>query len=205
MAAERGTAIRPQLRPGWLFAVALGGAVLGTAWDRMHVAAGTLFYTPPGRFHQPWWVPLEFGMLFLSGALGILRFGDPLPDERSPRRAAAELAVFSAVYGMTALLWRRPGVLIAVLIALLVIRLPALQKTGGANMVPAAMLVIGGPVMEASLSAAGLFAYASPDIAGVPLWLPLLYMNAVPFAVRTIEAAWWFGGPRRSTTQAPAV
>ena len=162
----------------------------------MHVVAGTLVYTPTGRFEQPWWVPLEFGLLFLAGGLAMARLGDPIPDPRSPRRAAAELLFFSATYAVTALLWKQPAVLTIVLTALLLFRLPALQRVGSGNAAPALLLVVCGPAMEELISAAGLFSYAQSQFFGIPVWLPLLYMLAVPFAVRAIEAALWIGGVR---------
>ncbi|MCA1834282.1 MAG: hypothetical protein ABR548_06250 [Actinomycetota bacterium] len=192
---------RPRLRPISLPALGFGGALLGTAWDRMHVAAGTLFYTPPGGFRQPWWVPLEFAALFLAGGIGIARLGNPVPDARSPRRAFAELLFFSATYALTALLWKHVAVLTVLLIVLLIVRLPSLQRVGSANALPALFLVVGGPATEAWLSAAGLFSYAQADVFGIPVWLPLLYMLAVPFAVRAIEAAIWIGGVRTPSEQ----
>jgi hypothetical protein len=84
------------------------------------------------------------------------------------------------------------------------IRAPALQRTGGASPIPAIGLVVGGPVVERSLVAAHLFAYAGKDmIFGIPVWLPLLYMHAVPLAVRATEGALWLGGVRRDRPSEP--
>lgn len=186
---------------------AIAGAVLGTGWDRMHVVAGTLSYA--GTAHaQPWWVPVEFALAFVVGLAGIARWGDPLPDAASPRRALGELVVFSAIYGLTALLWERSALLAVILVVLLAVRLPALQRAGAANPGPAIALVAGGPLAEGLVSASGLFSYTETDFAGVPIWLPLVYMHAVPFFVRGMEALLWVtrrpAEPAREPGQRPA-
>ena len=190
------TAPRPRLRARAVVSMGLAGAVLGTAWDRMHVAAGTLGY-PHAAHGQPWWVPVEFGLVFVAIPLGIVAFGDPLPDRRSAARAGGELGWFTMVYALSAFLWRSPLVCTAVLAGLLLARAGALQRTGGANRIPAALLVAGGPAVEASLVAANLFAYSGrTPVLSIPVWLPVLYMHAVPLAVRATEAALWLGGVR---------
>jgi hypothetical protein len=58
-----------------------------------------------------------------------------------------------------------------------------------ANPIPAAAIVAGGPVVEAILIGAGVFRYTFASLGNIPEWLPLLYANAVPFAIRLAEAA----------------
>lgn len=187
---------RPRPRPLAVLAAAVLGAVIGTAWDRMHVAAGTLAYRDPGTLGQPWWVPLQFGLAFAAGLVAISRFGDPVPEQRSLLRALGEALWFTGVYGTTALLWRSPGILTVLMVVLLLVRTPALQHTGGANIAPAIAVVAGGPAVEAIISASGLFAYAGTRVFGIPIWLPVLYMHLVPLAVRFSEAMLWHGGRR---------
>jgi hypothetical protein len=191
---------------GYPAAFALG-AVLGTLWDRMHAVAGALFYT--GTTHtQPWWVPVEFGIAGVGVVLGVIKLGDALPSERAPRRALGEILWFTILYALTALLWKNAQALTIVLAVLLVLRTGTLQEVGRSNVVPAVALVIGGPALEAVLSALKLFHYAQPDFARIPLWLPILYMNAVPFVVKGTEALLWITRPRRKTPeggQGPAL
>lgn len=191
--------IRARVRPTWraVAGALVAGAVVGTALDRLHTAGGTLTYAKPGAFGQPWWVPVEFGVAYAAGVLAFPRLGDPVPDRRSWVRAAGELAWLAAVYAMTAAWWRSPAALSLVMAVLLLARIPTLQRVGSANAVPVLALVAGGPVVEAFISAGGLFAYAKPDLLGIPVWLPLLYMHATPFAVRFVETLLWFGAKRR--------
>lgn len=199
------TAGRPRLRAVALALVALAGAVVGTAWDRLHVAAGTLFY-PAARFGQPWWVPVEFGLAFVGIVAGVVRLGDPAPTKGTPARAVRELAWFTAMYALSALLWTSPAACALVLALLLALRVDALQAAGERNALPAFALVVAGPVVEGALVAAGLFAYDDRGllIMGIPVWLPVLYMHAVPLAVRTAELALLLGGVRRAVEDSPA-
>jgi len=162
--------------------------VLGTAWDRFHVAAGTLSY-PHARFGQPWWVPVEFALAF-AAAMSVVAFvGAPALRADSPRRAALATLWFTALYGVTALLWQHPAVCTVVLAAVAVVRWRAFAELGTRNLTAAIGLVVVGPAVEAALSSAGMFAYAPQHlIARVPMWLPLLYLHAVPLAVRATEA-----------------
>jgi hypothetical protein len=175
------------------------GAVLGTAWDRLHVAAGTLGY-PGARLGQPWWVPVEFGLAFTVVIVAVVRLGDPAPGPQTPRHAAAELAWFTAVYVVTAAAWRVPVVCGLALIGLLVLRLPGWVSVVRANAWPATGLMLGGPLIEAWLVAAGLFRYARTST--IPVWLPLLYAHGVPLALRGAELAVRLGGVRRPRNQA---
>jgi hypothetical protein len=45
------------------------------------------------------------------------------------------------------------------------------------------LLALVGSAFEGRWSATGSFTYAAPDIAGVPLWLPGLYLHGAPLAV----------------------
>jgi hypothetical protein len=69
-------------------------------------------------------------------------------------------------------------------------------------MVPVVALLVLGPLTEAMLSASGVFAYATPQLGPLPAWLPLLYLNVVPFVVRGAEAALKTFGVRRAASPA---
>jgi hypothetical protein len=174
----------------------VAGAALGTTWDRFHVAAGTLSY-PHARWGQPWWVPVEFALAFAAVVSMIAWAGGPSPGEQSPRRAAVETLLFTSVYGFTSLTWRSPYACAATLAVLAVARRKTFASLGGRNVRAAIGLVAVGPAVEASLSSAGLFAYAPQHlIARVPVWLPLLYLHAVPLAVRATEGTMWLRARR---------
>ena len=53
----------------------------------------------------------------------------------------------------------------------------------------AAAFALGGPLFEAALSATGGFFYRRPDLLGVPIWLPALYLH-VSLLTRQIALVW---------------
>ena len=180
------------------------GAVLGTGWDRFHVAAGTLSY-PHARWGQPWWVPVEFALAFAAAMSAVAILGRPSPDASSPRRALVNTVWFTAVYGLTALLWKEPYECALALAALALIRRSAYATLGTRNLFAAIGLVVIGPAVESALSSAGLFAYAPQHlVARVPVWLPLLYLHAVPLAVRATEATSFLRSGRERRVPAEA-
>lgn len=44
----------------------------------------------------------------------------------------------------------------------------------------AAATAIAGPAVEVTLTSIGAFGYAAPDVLGVPVWLPALYLVSAP-------------------------
>jgi hypothetical protein len=77
-------------------------------------------------------------------------------------------------------------VLALALIALLA-RRRTLQTLLPLNQIPALALVIAGPAVEAILISSGVFDYTYATMGPIPLWLPALYANAIPFAIRLTE------------------
>ena len=183
----------PQARA--LAGVAVTGAVLGTIWDAFHVRTHTTIYAS-GIGRVPFWVPIEFAAVYVAGVVGIAMLGAPNPDVRSSRRLAAEALFVTIVYAMTAIAHRFEWLVVAGCVAALALRGKTLREVLRANPVPAAALVVAGPVVEAVLIAAHVFRYTHASLGNIPVWLPLLYACAVPFAVRLTETAQWFGGRR---------
>ena len=181
----------PAVGPAPLLGVALLGAALGTAWDALHVWTGTTAYAF-GPDRMPFWVPLEFGLVYLAGVLGIALIGSPRADARSPSRLLAEAAWLTAVYASTALLHRYEWLVAALAVAAVLARRRAFADIVRANPAPAIALVVGGTLVETVLIALGVFDYSVASLGNVPVWLPLLYANAIPFAVRLSEAALWY-------------
>jgi hypothetical protein len=182
---------RAGIGPLALTCVALLGAGLGSAWDLLHVKTGTTAYSI-GAERLPLWVPLEFALVYMAGVVGIATLGSPRAEARAPRRLAAETAWVTVVYAMTALLHGHEWLVTLLALAGLAVRQRTLRELARANPLPAAALIVGGPVVESILIRAGLFQYAGASLGNVPVWLPLLYANAVPFAVRFAESALWF-------------
>jgi hypothetical protein len=177
-----------RVRPVSLLLVAVIGAALGAAWDLLHVRTHTTVYSI-GMGRMPFWVPIEFAFVYVVGVIGIERFGEPRRDTSAYRRLAGETAWVTGVYSITAF-GHRYELLVVVLAA---VALLARWHTFGdilpRNWLPGAALVVLGPGVEAVLIAAGVFRYTHASLGNIPLWLPLLYANAVPFAVRLTEAA----------------
>lgn len=183
---------RPRLPAAGIVVVAIIGAVVGTAWDLLHVWTDTTRYSiGPGRL--PLWVPLEFALVYVVGVSAIVVLGSPSPDASTRSRLIREAAWVTVVYAMTALLHRYELLVVALAAAALVVRGRALLGVVRANAIPAAALVVAGPVVEAILISAGVFSYETASLGNVPLWLPLLYANAVAFAVRLAETATTLG------------
>jgi hypothetical protein len=184
-------------------ALFLIGAAFGTALDWLHVTAGAERYAHPSFGGLAWWVPPEFGLLYALGVGAVTLVGDPAPRRGSVLAASGEALWLSALYAITAFFHDSPWAVAAVLGAALAARAPTLRVLVAANPIPAAGIVALGPLGEASLIAAGVFSYAEPQLGSIPVWLPLLWASAVPFAIRLTEAALLLGGVRvRPATQA---
>jgi hypothetical protein len=179
---------RPKLHTGTIAAVAIAGALLGSAWDLLHVRTHTTIYAI-GSSRMPWWVPVEFALVYVAGVVGIARLGAPSPDTRTRTRLTGEVAWVSVVYATTAFGHRHELLVAALCIAGLIARGRTLRTVVRANPIPSIALVIAGPVVESVLIAAHVFRYTHASLGNIPLWLPLLYANAVPFAVRLAETA----------------
>jgi len=180
--------VRPRVRSPAIIGVALAGAVLGSAWDQLHVRTHTIIYSI-GTGRMPLWVPLEFAIVYVAGVIGIARLGAPAPDARRFARLGRETAWVTVVYAITAFGHRHELIVFALCALALVVRRRTFATILRGNAIPAAALVIAGPVVETSLIHAGLFHYTHASLGNVALWLPLLYANAVPFGVRLTEAA----------------
>jgi hypothetical protein len=181
--------VRPRLHFSALPAIAAIGAAVGTGLDQLHVRGGAEVYAHASFAGQAWWVPPEFGLAYAAGVYGVTVLGRPQPDARSGRRLLGEVVWLGAIYSLTALIPERTSILMPLLVALALVRAQTLVELVRRNPIPAAMLVVGGPLLEAALSAADLFSYTTTQFLGLPAWLPFLYVHAVPFAIRLTETA----------------
>jgi hypothetical protein len=176
-----------RIRPVSLFRVAIIGAALGTAWDLLHVRTHTTVYSI-GIGRMPFWVPLEFAFVYVVGVIGIERFGRPARDSTTYRSLARETGWVTGVYAITAFGHRYELLVVAIAVVALLARWNTFEKILPGNALPASALVVLGPAVEAILIAAGVFRYTHASLGNIPLWLPLLYANAVPFAIRLADS-----------------
>ena len=164
------------------------GALVGTLLDGIHVYGDVLSYPDPALGRWAWFVPLEFGAAgALAGALIPsleARFGPRETPRWTPAMRLAELGLLVTAYLATVLLDDAPAAVALGLLVLLAARL-ALWGVRG-DWVYAAVAAVAGPLAEAVISAAGAFDYSEPDLAGIPLWLPLLWANGGLFIRRLL-------------------
>ena len=175
----------------------LAGAVVCTLCDHLHVAFGVLSYAHPDVWGQAWWVPLLFAVSTWSVIVGVVParalFGaEPWRAPVSPAPIVFGGAMFVMAYAFTAFAPAGPNVIVGALVLLWVLRV--------AKGVPRWLLgyslivAVAGPSVEATLSSLGMFSYRSPDLLGVPRWLPALYLHAG--LVAGPVAAWVRESPR---------
>jgi hypothetical protein len=164
------------------------GAVLGTAFDGIHLYGDVESYPDPAFGRWAWFVPVEFGAVAaLTGALipSLERLaGPPRPPQWSPAMRVAELCLIAVAYTSTVVLDDAPVILTVGLLALVTARLLIRPVPG--DWAYALIAAVVGPAVEAALSAGGAFDYADPDFAGIPLWLPALWANGGVFMRRLL-------------------
>jgi hypothetical protein len=167
----------------WIAAVALGAAV-ATTGDHLHVLYGVLFYPHPVLYRQAWWaLPLFAGatVAMLTGSDAVRRAleGDAVPTSFGAALLAS--GAFFVAYAFTAVAAELPTL---VLVVLLVTWLPRVRALPRWVLAYALVTAVCGTGFEAGLSRLGGFAYVSPDLLGVPRWLPALYLHAALAALR---------------------
>jgi Protein of unknown function (DUF2878) len=178
------------------------GALLGTLLDGIHLYGDVESYPHPEVGRWAWFVPLEFGLAgAAAGALIPTLERIAGPPRPPPSNRIAELALIVAAYLSTVVLDETPVLVAAGLVALLALRLTLRPVRG--DWLYALLGAVVGPAIEATLSAAGAFDYANPDLAGIPLWLPALWANGGLFIRRFFGSVVW--GTRRGTTRRAAV
>lgn len=160
-----------------IFALA-GGAALFVALDQLHIGAGLVLYPTTFLFREPVWIPLAFGVGSFAGTLAWSRFfaraGDPRAHLTAVARAVAWVAL---AFLATVVLKSQPSWLVlGALVAGWLVRLrgPLFGRKLAFSLVVAA----GGTAGEAVLVRFHAYDFAAPDVLGVPLWLPGLYLHS---------------------------
>jgi hypothetical protein len=163
------------------------GAILFPILDGMHTHFGVLAYTHPSVLGMAWWVPIEFGAMWVLVAISVPMLersvGDGERRDTTTTQALGETAAFAAVYATTALLASRGSVRLGLLLA---VPLAARFFFGAARrdaifVVASAIL---GPMGETLVSSTGSFHYAQRELGLVPIWLPLLWAHGGFFGRR---------------------
>ena len=165
--------------------LALVGAAVCTVGDHLHATHGVLYYAHPVAWDQAWWVPLLFAGASLAAVAGAT-----LPrrllgsrDERAAtgRELAGDGIAFATAYAVTSFLPAdRPNVTLALLSAWWLARVVRGRATW--LIVYSLIMAVSGTAFEAGWSALGFFWYRHPDFAGVPRWLPGIYLHAALIA-----------------------
>jgi len=163
----------------WLILV-LCGAAICTVLDHLHATHGVLYYVHPVVWAQAWWVPLLFAgasLAAVAGATPIRRlFGGGTAPAPTVREVAGDGIAFIVAYAFTSFAPAdAPNVTLALLAAWWLARV----VRGRATWLIAYSLVmaVAGSGFEALWSSLGFFYYRHPDIAGVPRWLPGIYLH----------------------------
>ncbi len=164
----------------WLV-LALCGSALCTVCDHLHATHGVLWYPHPFFWSQAWWVPLLFAgasLAAVAGATPLRRlFGAAPAAAPTAREIAGDGIAFAVAYGYTSF---APAERANLTLALLAACWLARVVRGRAAWLVAYSLVmaVAGSAFEAGWSALGFFFYHHPDVAGVPRWLPGIYLHA---------------------------
>jgi hypothetical protein len=161
--------------------LALLGATFGTLFDWAHVRTGAIGYPRPDMFGIAWWVPLLYTCASL--AIGL---SHPIADRllgRRPRfpHTRARLAV--GFFGLCAI-WFASGALPFSTMVVSAFLAPAalalwwtLDRTWQGLLAAVATAIVGFAV-EVVLSRAGFFHHTHPDVLGIAVWLPWIYVAA---------------------------
>lgn len=171
----------PSGRSGRIAILALEGAIICTLADQLHVRFGVLSYPSPAFAGEAWWVPPEFAIAVVAMALSYRILDRSALHTRLA--IATGLAWFYGIYLASCLFGAWPLALTAAFVATFAARVAFEARVASLGKVlwpglPYALAVAAvGPAVEATLVSLDLFSYAEPDIHGVPMWLPALYLH----------------------------
>lgn len=160
--------------------LALLGATVGVALDAIHTHTDTTAYTTPWVLRMAWWVPPLFAGAGVAIGLGrplALRLSGATPTSPSGARVALAMGLFVVAYALSGVLPLPNAGIAAVLLGVFAVVWWTCDRTPLALGLAVAT-AIGGTLVEATLVAEGAFRYVRPDVGGVAVWLPALYLTA---------------------------
>ena len=185
-----------QRAAGWAgLAVALG--LLGAALDQIHVQSELLSYPDPMIWGQAAWVPLNFAVLLTALVATTIPLSRLASDrgllEPEARRLVADFAWFVGAYALSGVVGPdEPGLLAIAYVAVWVPRITL--RDDRALLIPFGIaLALAGCAVEALEIELGWFAYADPDVIGVPFWLAGIYLHGAPLALDVARRAYASG------------
>jgi hypothetical protein len=169
--------------------LALAGSAICTVCDHLHATHGVLVYAHPVAWQQAWWVPLLFAaasVAALAGVAPVRRLFGATPVARpSPVSVLVDGLAFVMAYAYTSF---APAAQANATLLVLTLWWLARLMRGRPSWLAAYSIVmaLAGSSFEAGWSALGFFHYVHPDVAGVPRWLPGIYLHAA-LAVGPLE------------------
>jgi len=154
------------------------GGIAGVLLDQIHVRYQVLYYPDPWLWGQAWWVAPLFGATALAVLAAADRWLALRPDAGRDEDVLEAAAMFVAAYWASGQ-WHQHPIGLSVVYAIL---LP-LRTTRPSTIAFAIALAIAGTTFEIGLSSTGAFRYWFPDLFGVPMWLPGLYVHGAPLGL----------------------
>jgi len=157
------------------------GALALTFCDGFHTHGGATRYPTPIFLMMAWWAPLLFGSSAAFGGLAYALGYRALGGRRAPAAGpiAVALALFVAAYFATGFLPASNMIKASVALVAAIVGWGISDRTWqGAALALATAIV--GPCVEITLVHLGAFAHLQPDLLGVPIWLPALYLASGP-------------------------
>ncbi|MEO8878718.1 MAG: hypothetical protein ABI461_24220 [Polyangiaceae bacterium] len=167
--------------------VAIIGSVICTVGDHLHATHGVLGYTHVFAWNQAWWVPLLFfgATLGSIGGAHVVRrlFKAPPLAPNSLKLIIGDGIAFAAACALTSFTHTAPNETMLLLAAFWLARV-LITPTPPWLIALSFTSAIMGPLVEATVSGFGLFAYTHPDFVGVSRWLPGIYLYTAPISAR---------------------
>jgi hypothetical protein len=171
----------------------LVGPVVALPLDALHVATGVLSYGAPTAWMplslQAWWaIPLFVGSGLALGlghrhvatrvAAATTSSLGPLPPATLLGALLGVLALITS-YASSGALQAWPWLALAIYAAIWAVAVLLVDaRARRALVLHSVGAAVAGPAVEIALSSAGAFHYAHPDVLGVAIWLPGIYLNA---------------------------
>jgi hypothetical protein len=169
----------------------LAGVGIAVPLDALHVVTGVLSYTTPRAWMpfglQDWFVfPLFIGAGLAMGLghrhIATRLSNTPVVPSTTPVAAALGTLALVVSYASSGFFERAgvaPAIVLALYVGMFLAALALVAKSARKLLVFHAVgTALISPGVEAALSSAGAFHYHRPDVAGVALWLPGIYLNA---------------------------
>ncbi len=197
---------RVKLRVPEVIVLFVLGAVASLIGDHAHVVTGTTEYftaAVPFVWSSPIWFPLMVGTATVAIAELRLHLSTPRTSVTA-RQGLGGVAAVLGIYVTTALFHMAPAMPTNVLVYVMAI-LTWCVLGDGPGAICGALAAIIGPIVEAVLSAVGVFRYAydSDDLFGVGPWLPALYFAFGVVVALLAEIAAKIRQPTNPTVEKP--